>query len=213
MFAYKLRSCGFESRYSQHNKKQGAEHVKQKTFEIGIKNVFWVFLDWNLKKLFSYFKSTPWNLSECKVLCKRKKNRVWAQKCLILVLLGQNRKKLLSYLKSAPSNLSKWILTTIVNFGVWSTFSEGSRDKFVKVQVELVYIVCRIVSLGWEEIRHWLQKTLIVLNFYSLCNSFHWLWKALVAVGIIQVYYLWITTLSFIGPTTYKANLVQCLLS
>ena len=59
MFAYKLRGCGFESRYSQHNKKQGAEHVKQKTFEIGIKNAFWVFLDWNLKKLLSYFKSTP----------------------------------------------------------------------------------------------------------------------------------------------------------
>ena len=58
-----------------------------------------------LKKLLSYLKSTPSNLSISKVSPKNKNAKIWDKKCLIWVLLGRNLKTILSYLKSAPSNL------------------------------------------------------------------------------------------------------------
>ena len=48
-------------------------HAKLKILKFGTKNGFiWVFLDWNFKKPLSYLKSTPSNLSSCKVLSKNK---------------------------------------------------------------------------------------------------------------------------------------------
>ena len=56
-----------------------------------------------LKKLLSYMKSAPSNLSICKISRKNKNVYFWDKKCLIRVYLGWNFIKLLSYLKSAPS--------------------------------------------------------------------------------------------------------------
>ena len=60
-----------------------------------------------LKKLLSYLKSAPSNLSICKISRKNKNAYIWDQICLFCVFLGWNLKTILSYLKSAPSNLSK----------------------------------------------------------------------------------------------------------
>ena len=66
----------------------------------GTKNVlFGYFRARILKKLLSYLKSAPSNLSNCKILRKTKNAQIWDQKCLIWVFLGKNLKRLLSYLK------------------------------------------------------------------------------------------------------------------
>ena len=70
------------------------------------KGPFWVFLDWNLKKIISYFKSAPLNLSSYDISRENKNGKILDQKCLICVFLGWNLKTILSYLKSAPWSLS-----------------------------------------------------------------------------------------------------------
>ena len=80
------------------------------------KCLIWIFLTKNalfgyfwariLKKLLSYLKSAPSNLSICKISRKNKNAYIWDQICLFCVFLGWNLKTILSYLKSAPSNLS-----------------------------------------------------------------------------------------------------------
>ena len=49
------------------------------------KILFWVILDKNLKKLFSYLKLTPSNLSNCKVSRKNKNSKIWNQRWPICV--------------------------------------------------------------------------------------------------------------------------------
>ena len=71
------------------------------------KCLIWVFLDKNWKKkLLSYVKSEPSNLSICKILRKNNNTQIWDQKCLIYVFLVWNLEIILSYLKSATSNFS-----------------------------------------------------------------------------------------------------------
>ena len=60
------------------------------------------------KKLLSYVKSEPSNLSICKILRKNNNTQICDQKCLIYVFLVWNLEKILSYLKSATSNLSNY---------------------------------------------------------------------------------------------------------
>ena len=57
------------------------------------KCVIQVFLSKNFKKLFSYLKSSPSNLYNCKILQENKNVKIWDQKCLIWVFQGQNFKK------------------------------------------------------------------------------------------------------------------------
>ena len=56
------------------------------------------------KNLLSCLKSSPLNLSNCKISWNNENGQIWNQKCFIWVFSYQNLKKLLSYLKSAPSN-------------------------------------------------------------------------------------------------------------
>ena len=88
-----------------------------KMFKIGTNSaLFWYFWPkvpyfgyfWEriLKKLLSYLKWLPSNLSICKISRKNKNAKIWDQKCLILVFFSWSLKTVLSYLKSAPSNLS-----------------------------------------------------------------------------------------------------------
>ena len=56
------------------------------------------------KNLLSCLKSSPLNLSNCKISWNNENGQIWDQKCFIWVFSYQNLKKLLSYLKSAPSN-------------------------------------------------------------------------------------------------------------
>ena len=73
------------------------------------------------KKLLSYVKSEPSNLSICKnvFLWKNNNTQIWDQKCLIYVFLVWNLEKILSYLKSATSNLSNYkiLRKKMPNFG------------------------------------------------------------------------------------------------
>ena len=46
---------------------------------------YWLFLDRNLKNLWSYLESTPSNFSCCKVSCKNRNCLYFAQKCFIWV--------------------------------------------------------------------------------------------------------------------------------
>ena len=64
-----------------------------------------VFLGWNLKTILSYLKSAPSNLSNCKVLHK-KKCLSFGPKMPDLGIVDWNLKTIFSYLKSPPSNLS-----------------------------------------------------------------------------------------------------------
>ena len=63
-----------------------------------------VFFRWNLKTILWNLKSTPSNLSNCKLLQKNKNASVSDQKSFIWLFLGENFWKPLSYLKSAPWN-------------------------------------------------------------------------------------------------------------
>ena len=45
---------------------------KQKSLNLGQKCMIWVFLDWKLKSIYSYLKSTPSNLSNCEISRKNK---------------------------------------------------------------------------------------------------------------------------------------------
>ena len=58
------------------------------------------------KKLFSYLKLAPSNLSICKISQKNNNVLICDEKCLIWVFLGYTFKKILSYLKLALPNLS-----------------------------------------------------------------------------------------------------------
>ena len=68
-------------------------------------SLFYVFLGYNFKKLFSYLKSATSNLSISKIT-RKKMPKFWNKSALFSAYLGYNFKKLLPYLKSAPSNLS-----------------------------------------------------------------------------------------------------------
>ena len=58
------------------------EIIKMPKF--GTKSLMWVFWDRNFKKLLSYLKSVPSNLSNCKISWKNKHSLIWDQKCLNL---------------------------------------------------------------------------------------------------------------------------------
>ena len=71
-----------------------------------------MFLGLNLKNIWSYLKSTHFNLSKDKTFREREMSKfqtknailsIFCQKCLIWVFLGWNLKTTFSYLKSAPS--------------------------------------------------------------------------------------------------------------
>ena len=56
----------------------------------------WVILSCKFEELFSYLKSAPSNLLDCKVLCKNKNPQIWER----------SLNKLFIYSKPTPSNLS-----------------------------------------------------------------------------------------------------------
>ena len=79
--------------------------------KFGTKNaIFLVFLDWSLKRILSYLKSAPSNLSNCKILRKNKMPKFGEKNALSVHFWARIFKIFLSYLKSAPSNLSKMSL-------------------------------------------------------------------------------------------------------
>ena len=63
---------------------------KQKCLNLGQKYLIYVFLDWNLKTILSYLKSTPSNLSNCKISRENKNACIWDQRCFIWVFLTKN---------------------------------------------------------------------------------------------------------------------------
>ena len=77
------------------------------------KGPFWVFSDWNLKKLMSYLPSAPSSLSKYQKSSKTTANgtKKWNQKMepkmVYLGISAAKFEKLLLYLKSASSNLPK----------------------------------------------------------------------------------------------------------
>ena len=96
-------------------------------------------------------KSTPSNLSNCKISWNNENVWIWNQICSIWVVLSWNLKTILSYLKSAPSNLPNykmlpknkdaiiWDQKTIVLFQI-STLEFFKLQNFGKKQKYLVWV-------------------------------------------------------------------------
>ena len=107
------------------------------------------------KKLLSYVKSEPSNLSICKnvFLWKNNNTQIWDQKCLIYVFLVWNLEKILSYLKSATSNLSNYkiLRKKMPNFGtenaLFSCFcTEFSKNYcYISNQCLEIFLIAKIL--------------------------------------------------------------------
>ena len=82
---------------------------KKSVLNLGPKKTYLrIFLEWMLKKLFSFLKWATSNFSECWSSCRaRQKHQIWDQKCLSCGFLTWNLKKLWWYFTPAPSNFLK----------------------------------------------------------------------------------------------------------
>ena len=146
-------------------------------------------MGWNFNKLLSYLKSTPWNLSNCIILCKEKNkflkhvlnfelnisNHAW-KKVKKLTFCGKKwrlnywfsiRKKGSKLLKKIPSSLFVQIKTMCENLFKINRYGDTLR-RLIFVEISFREINFRVDLFCGCEFWHFSRGFILVDFIYSL---------------------------------------------
>ena len=128
-----------------------------------------------LKKLLSYLKLAPSNLSKENVLRQTKRIKFGTKISVIFVFWTEVSKTLLLYLKSEPSRLSKMkFLTVIVNFDLEFAFSKCPNWLSVKLKIFvwcLNSLLSTFLACVLFQATYWFSSTHGKVNFVGLIQN------------------------------------------
>ena len=119
-------------------------HVK-KVWVLDLKYLFWILLGQNLKKLLSYLKFAPSNLSKMQSFMLNNKKKYLRPKLLYFCLVREFEKTIVIFEISTLEFIKNEFLTIIVNLGIESVFSKSPAGPGLSP----LYNVCQLFHIPW----------------------------------------------------------------